>query len=101
MKIKKNNILTIGLLSMLCLTIMAFTNNTTTTSNGEVKDIDGNTYKTVKIGEQEWMDENLNVSRFRNGDKILHATSVKEWKNRLNMGLLLGVSICFSSFNKI
>jgi len=36
--------------------------------------------KTVKIGEQEWMDENLNVVVFRNGDTIPEAKSEKEWK---------------------
>lgn len=35
-----------------------------------VSDIDGNEYSTVQIGEQLWMAENLNVSRFRNGDII-------------------------------
>ena len=41
---------------------------------------DGKTYKTVKIGNQIWMAENLNVSHFRNGDPIPHAKTVEEWK---------------------
>ena len=49
-------------------------------NSGTVTDIDGNTYKTVVIGEQEWMAENLNVTKFRNGDEIPIATSLEEWK---------------------
>jgi uncharacterized protein (TIGR02145 family) len=37
------------------------------------------TYKTVKIGEQEWMSMNLNVEYFRNGDIILEANTKDEW----------------------
>ncbi|MCX6159147.1 MAG: fibrobacter succinogenes major paralogous domain-containing protein [Ignavibacteriae bacterium] len=48
-------------------------------SISQVTDIDGNVYKTVKIGNQEWMAENLNVEHYRNGDSILQVQDAKEW----------------------
>lgn len=47
---------------------------------GSFKDsLDGRIYKTVKIGSQVWMAENLVANTFRNGDKILEALSKEEW----------------------
>jgi uncharacterized protein (TIGR02145 family) len=37
-------------------------------------------YKSVKIGTQTWMTENLNVSTFRNGDPIPEVKTNEEWK---------------------
>jgi len=45
-----------------------------------ITDIDGNVYKTANIGNQRWTIDNLNVSHFRNGDPIPHATTMAEWQ---------------------
>ncbi len=37
-------------------------------------------FKTVTIGSQLWMAENLNIDEFRNGDKIPEARSSEQWK---------------------
>src|SRR5690554_8081696 len=50
-------------------------------SQNTVTDIDSNVYKTVVIGEQEWMAENLNVSKFRNGDLIPQAKNDADWES--------------------
>ncbi|MHC1773958.1 MAG: FISUMP domain-containing protein [Lentimicrobium sp.] len=51
-------------------------------SPGEgVTDIDNNSYSTVIIGFQEWMAENLNVTRYRNGDSIPNVTDNAAWSN--------------------
>jgi len=37
-------------------------------------------YKSITIGKQEWMNEDLSVEIFLNGDSIFHAKSNKEWE---------------------
>ncbi|WP_194775440.1 fibrobacter succinogenes major paralogous domain-containing protein [Pararhodonellum marinum] len=48
---------------------------------GSVLDIDGNAYRTVKIGNQIWMAENLRTSRYRDGDSIPEISDRKAWEN--------------------
>lgn len=48
-------------------------------SISQVTDIDGNLYQTVKIGNQEWMAENLNVEHYRNGDIIPQVQDEWDW----------------------
>ena len=50
-------------------------------SCGDVMDIDGNVYPTIIIGTQCWMQKNLNVSQYRNGDPIPQVTSYSQWQS--------------------
>jgi len=51
---------------------------------GSVTDIDGNTYNTVEIGSQIWMQENLKTTRYKNGTVIPTGLSNVDWQNTTN-----------------
>lgn len=48
-------------------------------SYGSMKDNDGFTYKTIEIGNQTWMAENLRSTKFRNGETIPEINSNSAW----------------------
>ena len=52
---------------------------------GTMTDQQGNVYKTIVIGTQEWMAENLKVSHYRNGNPIPLITNSSIWA-QLNTG---------------
>lgn len=51
-----------------------------TTGSGTVSDIDGNTYRTVTIGTQVWMQENLRTTKYADGSVIPNVTDDAAWE---------------------
>ncbi|MFT4755327.1 MAG: hypothetical protein ACI9GM_001428 [Salibacteraceae bacterium] len=44
-------------------------------------DVDGNSYQVISIGNQVWMQENLKVTHFNNGDSIPNLKMDSVWGN--------------------
>jgi uncharacterized protein (TIGR02145 family) len=49
---------------------------------GTVSDIEKNTYRTVKIGDQVWMAENLRTTRYNDGTSLVHDERASDWSSR-------------------
>ncbi len=60
-------------------TPMPSPNPTPAPSFGIVTDLEGNVYRTIKIGSQIWMAENLKTTKFNDGQDITLVTSGYEW----------------------
>jgi uncharacterized protein (TIGR02145 family) len=53
---------------------------------GTITDIDNNAYKTIRIGNQMWMAENLKVTRFTDGTSIANVFDNNAWANLTGPG---------------
>ena len=65
----------------LTLTVAIAPQNPTSGYGPNITDAEGNTYKTVTIGTQTWMAENLRVSKYNDGTTIPNITDNTQWSN--------------------
>lgn len=72
--------------------VRAYATNGAGTSYGEdltfitpVADVEGHVYKTVLIGNQIWMAENLRATRYNNNTPIMEVTDTTTWKAELTV----------------
>jgi uncharacterized protein (TIGR02145 family) len=67
-----------------CICAGTAVNNGTYVPGNGATDIDGNTYTSIIINGQEWMQQNLAVTKYRNGDPIPTGLSNTTWQNTTN-----------------
>ncbi len=46
----------------------------------QIEDVEGNVYKTIRIGNQDWMAENLKTTTYIDGSSISYTADSEEWK---------------------
>lgn len=73
------------------------------TMGGGVSDIDGNFYPSIIINGQEWMQNNLNVLRYNNGDFIGFIQDSLIWSNSTEgaYAFFNGDSVYFQTYGKL
>ena len=69
----------LGILLMQASSCKKKDNTSSDATTGTVTDADGNVYKTVKIGNQWWMAENLRTTRYNNGVSIPLISDSATW----------------------
>ena len=85
---------------------------TTSGYGPNISDTDGNTYKTVYIGKQRWMAENLKTTKYSDGTVITNVTDANQWtklttaawsnyNNSDSLGIIYGKLYNWYSINPI
>jgi uncharacterized protein (TIGR02145 family) len=64
---------------MLALMTFIIVNKTMAQNNATLKDQDGNSYKTIKIGNQTWMAENLKTTKYNDGALVPMVSEKNVW----------------------
>lgn len=77
MEAKTNHIENL-IISLLAVVPIIFNSNILQAQN--VKDADGNTYNSIRIGTQVWMNENLKTTKFNDETNIPLVTDFSSWK---------------------
>ena len=68
---------------------------TSSSSTTVITDVDGNSYRTIKIGSQTWLAENLKVTRLNDNETIPEIIDVDTW------ALMTSPAYCWHSNDKI
>jgi uncharacterized protein (TIGR02145 family) len=63
-------------------------------NEGNVTDVDGNVYQSVKIGNQVWLAENLRVTKYNDGTSIPNIADSAAWNN-INASQLETPAYCY------
>lgn len=66
-------------MAILLVIILLNTNCKKDEEDTSIKDYDGNVYTSVKIGNQEWLLQNLKTTHYNNGDPIPLVSNADEW----------------------
>ena len=80
---KRLFILTLTILSILSATCIKIKIPPPAAETETVTDRDGNVYKTIKIGSQWWMMENLKVKTYLNGDPVIPVLDTATWHHAI------------------
>ena len=87
--------LTITIVFLILITNNSLSTNSFDCGTDSVTDIDQNTYKTVAIGEQCWMAENLKTTKYSDGESIPSPESETEWRDAGNSKM--GAYSCYGN----